>query len=447
MGREFAVGGAVSYGSKLRVMKGSTILYVDNDPASQAWHRQGLEREGFQVDCAQDGIEALEKAVSTNPDLILLDLELPTMGGADVLRFLRAEPSFRLRPVLVYTNANRAEVPEEIPLDILTQFLRKSDCAFSLLLQCIKDGLSGMPSEPSQPERQSESSSGDNLPPATVSATTFSPGSETETPGQADSLATARARLPGIRKYCCEYVKSPNSPTGRQHLTGLHESTKLIGAEARQLKLHRLDMIATALDRYLFELRMHPDLATPGALKTVVHSVDCLDFVVTSGESPGADTKPRPKVLAVDDDAVFIHVMDTILKRANFQGKCVPRPADALEVLRAEPHDLILLDVEMPGMNGFELCRKIRQLEHCQQTPVVFITAHNNFGNRAQSVLSGAKAFMAKPVTSLEMTLRIVINLLMPQAQPAGNPGQNSTANRRSPSSRPVLATPPVLVA
>jgi CheY-like chemotaxis protein len=80
-------------------------------------------------------------------------------------------------------------------------------------------------------------------------------------------------------------------------------------------------------------------------------------------------------------------------------------------VLEQDHFDLIFLDVEMPGQNGIDLCLKIREMPTNRATPVVFVTAHSDFGSRGQSILSGGNDFIAKPFLSVELALKALTYL------------------------------------
>jgi putative two-component system response regulator len=69
----------------------------------------------------------------------------------------------------------------------------------------------------------------------------------------------------------------------------------------------------------------------------------------------------------------------------------------------------------MPGMGGFELCEKIRQLPNYKRTPVIFVTGHADFDNRIHSVLSGGNDLIAKPVFPIELAVKAVTHLLRSQ--------------------------------
>jgi CheY-like chemotaxis protein len=89
------------------------------------------------------------------------------------------------------------------------------------------------------------------------------------------------------------------------------------------------------------------------------------------------------------------------------------------EGLLQETHfDLIFLDVEMPGQSGLDLCAKIRKMTTNRITPVVFVTAHCDFGSRAKSVLSGGNDFIAKPFLSVELAVKALVWLFGGRVEP-----------------------------
>jgi CheY-like chemotaxis protein len=83
-----------------------------------------------------------------------------------------------------------------------------------------------------------------------------------------------------------------------------------------------------------------------------------------------------------------------------------------LQWLKERRFDLVLLDIEMAGMDGFELCRRLRTLPGYQKTPVIYVTSHSDFENRAKSVLSGGDDLISKPVFPMELAVKAVTLLL-----------------------------------
>ena len=100
------------------------------------------------------------------------------------------------------------------------------------------------------------------------------------------------------------------------------------------------------------------------------------------------------------------------MRRAQLQSRSTEGPLVGLQWLHESRHDLGLLDIEMPGMDGFELCKKMRATSGCQQMPVILVTSHSSFESRAKGVLSGGNDLIAKPVFAMELAVKAVTHLL-----------------------------------
>ena len=79
----------------------------------------------------------------------------------------------------------------------------------------------------------------------------------------------------------------------------------------------------------------------------------------------------------------------------------------------------MFLDVDMPGMSGFELCTKLRDLPGYKQTPVVFVTSLTDFESRTNSTMSGGNDFIAKPFLFMELAVKALIYVFRSRLSPA----------------------------
>src|SRR5207244_5441816 len=120
----------------------------------------------------------------------------------------------------------------------------------------------------------------------------------------------------------------------------------------------------------------------------------------------------KNRVLLVDDDEVSNRANEVALKRANYDTVSATNGLAALILLNKNPFDLILLDINMPAMNGIELCQKLRCIPHHEKTPVIFVTFSGDFQNRAKSLLSGGDDLISKPISPLELIVKATIFLL-----------------------------------
>ena len=89
----------------------------------------------------------------------------------------------------------------------------------------------------------------------------------------------------------------------------------------------------------------------------------------------------------------------------------------ALAQAARQAYDVIFLDVQLPGMDGFELCAKIRGTDFNRTTPVIFVTGHGGFDARARSALSGGNDLMGKPFLIFEVTVKALTLALQSRLQ------------------------------
>jgi twitching motility two-component system response regulator PilG len=112
----------------------------------------------------------------------------------------------------------------------------------------------------------------------------------------------------------------------------------------------------------------------------------------------------RKRILAVDDDATALGALRQILAQKGYDVTTAPNGQDALDLLAADPaFDLVILDVAMPGMTGYEVCRSIRQDPRTQDTPVIFLTAKGLLMDMAEGEDAGSDLYLIKPVLATKL--------------------------------------------
>ena len=112
-------------------------------------------------------------------------------------------------------------------------------------------------------------------------------------------------------------------------------------------------------------------------------------------------------VLIVDDDPDMAGLLGRMLTQQGMQAQAVSNGATALEMIAASPPDLVLLDVQMPGPNGFEICRHLKSREATALLPVVLVTALEDHESRVRGIEAGADDFLSKPVRREELIARV----------------------------------------
>src|SRR3954447_1559222 len=119
-------------------------------------------------------------------------------------------------------------------------------------------------------------------------------------------------------------------------------------------------------------------------------------------ETPSA----KPRVLVVDDQPVNVRLLEAILEPRGYDVRTASSGSEALAAIDADDTDLVLLDIVMPGMDGYEVCRAIRERPATAYLPVVMVTASGD-EQKIQALEAGADDFLAKPINKSELLARV----------------------------------------
>lgn len=114
-----------------------------------------------------------------------------------------------------------------------------------------------------------------------------------------------------------------------------------------------------------------------------------------------------PVVLVVDDDEPSLELLQAYLEDVDCETVPAQDGPEALDIIGKKTPDLVLLDVMMPKMSGFEVCRRIKNDPKTKDIPVIMVTALNEFGDIERGIDSGTDDFISKPVNKLELVIRV----------------------------------------
>lgn len=113
------------------------------------------------------------------------------------------------------------------------------------------------------------------------------------------------------------------------------------------------------------------------------------------------------RILVVDDEERNLKLIGLLLSKDNLGYETAKDGMEALQKLKDYRPDLILLDIMMPGMDGFEVCKRIREDKVHGRVPVVMVTALEDRDSRLAGLVAGANDFLSKPIDSVELMLRV----------------------------------------
>jgi CheY-like chemotaxis protein len=195
----------------------------------------------------------------------------------------------------------------------------------------------------------------------------------------------------------------------------LYRKVHFITAMAGLADCPAIGQMCSAFEALLFELMARPVLGTPSVIATVKTALDFLGELLQQAEELACRMPSREEVLVVDDDRLTNRLVVSALREAHLQASSTDQPATALQWAERRKFHLFLLDIEMPGMDGFELCKRLRAMPQYETTPVIYVTNHSDFESRSRSVLSGGNDLIAKPVLPMELAVKAVMHLLKHQ--------------------------------
>ena len=119
-----------------------------------------------------------------------------------------------------------------------------------------------------------------------------------------------------------------------------------------------------------------------------------------------ADTH-RGDILIVDDDLSSLNILTSMLTAEGYEVRGVPDGSMALTVIETQPPELVLLDIQMPGMDGFEICRKIKSEETSSDIPILFLSGRGETQDKVKAFETGAVDYITKPFQAEEVLARV----------------------------------------
>jgi len=366
------------------------ILIVEDDQIVANIYRNKFTLEGYQVEVASDGLIGMDMVSSFQPDAVILDLMLPTLTGVEFVKRIRSNPQTENLPVIVFSNTYLTNMVQEAWKAGATKCLSKANCTPKQIIEVLQTTL-GTNGSAVAARSRGQSDDEENL---------------------AIFLQNLNATLGVMRSQLQGASKGENDIVRLKHLKELYTRVHTLTGNAAIVGLTLIAHVSDALEGLLKELLEKPRNINPSTLRTVASAIDFLGILFTHGTAVDKQEIPNAEILVVDDEAISRRALAHALERAKLKCVTLEDPKAALEQLEKNKYDLIFLDVDMPGMNGFELCTKLRAMPSHKKTPVVFVTGLTDFESRANSTMSGGNDFIAKPFLFIELAVKALLYIL-----------------------------------
>jgi CheY-like chemotaxis protein len=394
------------------------ILIIEDNQIVANVYRNKLAVEGYQVEIALDGETGLKVMRTFQPDMIVLDLMLPKMTGVEVIKQIRSEDDFARLPVIVFSNTYLTNLIQEAWKAGATKCLSKASCSPKEVLDLVRHtiGESGaMPPTKSSVEGTHEK----KILPAPALANTLEADTVFQVSLQKSFTDSLPATLATLRSGLQGLIKADGEVMQLKQIYELHRRMHALTGNAGIAGLLIIAKMSDSIEALLKEIYEKPKNINPSTLRTVANAIDFLGFLFERGIIPDRQEIPPVNILVVDDEAISRRAVVYALDKAQLHTVNVENPNEALKLLADNSYDLVFLDVDMPGMTGYELCSKLRAMPQHKKTPVVFVTALAGFENRTSSMMAGGNDFIVKPFLFIELTVKALMHILRGKLQPA----------------------------
>jgi DNA-binding response OmpR family regulator len=389
------------------------VLIIEDDPIVSNVYRNKLAVEGYRAETAPDGETGLKTMRTFKPDTIILDLMMPKMSGIDVIKQIRSEEEFAKIPIIVFSNTYLTNMIQEAWKAGATKCISKSSCSPKEVIDLVRHTIGDSGAIP----LSNPSLAGTHEPSKPIVMNTA-----TDSAFQADLRKTFIESLPAtlttLRASLQSLVKADNEMTRLKEIYELYRRIHALSGNAGIAGLVQIAHMAAAIEALLKEIYEKPKNISTSTLRTIAAGVDFLGFLFERGTLPETQEVPAANILVVDDEAISRRAIIYALEKAQLQSVNVESSETAYKLLTESNFDLVFLDVDMPGMTGFELCTKLRALPFHKKTPVVFVTSLSDFDSRTSSTMAGGNDFIAKPFLFIELTVKALIHVLRGKLQP-----------------------------
>lgn len=435
------------------------FLVVDDDMISRTAVSFALKKTFSQPDLADNGTMALSLATRHAYDVIFLDVQMQGMDGFELCSRIHETPVNQHTPVVFVTSMSDFDARARAVLTGGTDLLGKPFLTFEITVKALTLALgrrlhSSAKALTAHDVVENSNSAMLGVDAKDEAASALESPTATDQTGSTESLAESFATTDEQASAMLDSINnaelSDEAPTDdiesafltratpqlevlRDHLRNLTEAT---GAETRQETLAEMYLGLHALTPHIDSTASHPAMRMCAALEglikklletpqnwasstllTLTNAVDLMDDLCAPSVNPELATNPPIQMLVVDDDLVSRRAIVGALQVAFEKPESAENGAEAVARATEKKFDLIFLDVQMPVMDGFTACEKIRQTQVNGTAPVVFVTSQSDFNTRAHVATSGGNGLIVKPFLTAEVTLKALTFALQGRLQ------------------------------
>lgn len=365
-------------------MSSKHLLLVHDDLFLTNFYRSKLEASGWEVESAASVPASLDALSSAKTDLVVVDPLLAADSVEEAFTGLRGKAGEV--PILALPTVH-FPLAQEVARCKGTRLLTSESNPLGEMLKVASETL-GM-----------NRHDGASLMLATMPDEDW----------KQQAVSAAQESLCRMRHDVLQLVRGgDNTLTLRSLLHSVHH----FAGQTSLLNRTALNHVGRAVELLVHTALRNPDRVDPSSVRTLGQSVDFLASLINGQSLSTIPDFDGSRVVIIEDEAPAQDLIIAAMEVVGLAAAGADTPRMGLDLLAQHECDLIFLDINLPEMNGFELCNKVRELELHERTPIVFITGMATFQNRVQSSLSGGNDFVGKPFNVAELGVKALIWIL-----------------------------------
>jgi PAS domain S-box-containing protein len=408
--------------AKTSRLAGRHVLLVEDNDFNRDIAAEVLTELGIAFTVAVNGREAVDM-VGTQPfDLVLMDIQMPVMDGLTATKLIRADGHFRSLPILAMT-AHAMSGDREKSLgagmnDHITKPISFDELTMSLI-QWMPAGLAKPSPEaaPAPLTLPAEDGIPDRLPPFDIPAALLRNNGKPKLIRKL--LLTFHERYANvIAELKGNLVENKDEEAQRlvhslKSLAAALEANQLADAAfgvEKALRAGHRETLSSLIN--ILERELVPAIAAASTILPMSSGLPTADLV----SAPGSSSKLRPSILVIDDEP-SVHDLLVDVFHDDYEVMGANEGATGLQLARIKTPDLILLDVMMPGMDGYAVCEELKKDPQTREIPVLFLTGARDVHSEIKGLLLGATDFVSKPIHSAALKARVNNQINLKRAQ------------------------------
>ena len=402
-------------------LKSKKILLVEDNEINHKLIKEVLKKTEVNIDIASNGKEALDLLAANKYDLVLMDIQMPVMDGYTATKEIRKNSVYKNLPIIAMTaNAMQSDIQKCLEIgmnDHIAKPIETKNLYEKLykwlevdIEECEVRGLKGEDGFKNIQEKYSNLA--DDFDISIVKERT------SLNENKFNIMLTDYYEK--YKEYDCRILESINGNDFKQarflthSVSGISGSlgAKKVSETARELEgaLIKQDILSINETFLIFSDALRKTMAV--IEKTLAAIETFPDNPASNNSEPVKDYSDKGLIYILDDDRTILDVIERII---NFNGigkiECFDNSASFYKALENKLPDIILLDINMPDVNGIDVCLRLKSEEKMKDIPIVFISANNDTETIVKGFKAGAIDYISKPYIANEMISRISTHL------------------------------------